>query len=185
MDHIPLSEVDFVLEMKDSTSDTEDHKEDTTVRHKMQIATLATGYNSGRTYYIATHSKDLLDKLISKLRRYAKIERSRAEASSIFRKTQLKVRKRYESNLVQGVMAILIGAVRNISSGQLSNLAKFFFEIMCAELVVEIVELWMHNRRVTVRRQPAKRRRFPNNFRPQPREDEPLLHAPLHRRAGR
>jgi hypothetical protein len=109
IDHVPLSEVDFVMEMKDST-DTEEQKE-ATVRHKMQIATIPTGYNSGRTYYIATHSKDLLDQLISKLKRYAKAERSRAEASNLFRKWQVKVRKRYESNIVQGVMAMMIGAV--------------------------------------------------------------------------
>ena len=96
--------------MKDSAD--EENKDDSAAqRHKMQIATLPTGYNSGRTYYIATQSKDLLDKLISKLKKYAKAERTRAEANSLFRKVQLKVRKRYESNLVQGVMALLIGAV--------------------------------------------------------------------------
>ena len=84
------------------------------MRHKMQIATLPTGYNSGRTYYIATHSNDLFENLIVKLKKYAKAERSRAEASSLFRKIQMKIRKRYESNIVQGVMALMIGAVRNI-----------------------------------------------------------------------
>ena len=72
---------------------------------------ISSGYNSGRTYYIGTHSKELLDKLFIKLKKYAKIERRKAEASSIFRKWQLKVRKRYESGIVQGSMALLIGAV--------------------------------------------------------------------------
>ena len=72
---------------------------------------LLSGYNSGRTYYIGTHSKEVLDNLVDKLKKYSKIERRKAEASSIFRKWQLRVRKKYESGFVQGSMALLIGAV--------------------------------------------------------------------------
>ena len=113
LDHIPLAEVDFVLEMKDSTDD-DDASKDDKLRHKIQIATLPSGYNSGRTYYISTPSKDQMINLMTKMRSNAKTERKRAEASSLFRKWQLKFRRRYESNLIKGTMALMIAAVSMI-----------------------------------------------------------------------
>ena len=98
------------MEMRDTEEDA-GAKEDATQRHCMQIATIPTGYNSGRTYYVATRSKERLVTLINKLKKYAETERTRAEASSLFRKMQLNVRRQYESNFVQGAMALMIGAV--------------------------------------------------------------------------
>ncbi len=113
IDHIPLSEVEFIMEMKDIAG--QEHGEDEVGdRHRMQIATLPKGYNSGRTYYIATPTKDLLDRLLKKLKQNTKAAIQRAEAKSLFRKLQLMFRKRYESNFVQASMALLIGAVRVI-----------------------------------------------------------------------
>ena len=43
IDHIPLAEVDYVLEMKDST-DTEELKDDSALLHRVQIATIPTGF---------------------------------------------------------------------------------------------------------------------------------------------
>ena len=114
IDHIPLSDADYIMEMKDDAGDEEEN--DTRQRHRIQIATLTSGYNSGRTYYLAAYSKELAHRLIDKLRKYAKVERKRAEASSLFRKWQLKVRKRYESGYVQGAMAMMIAAVRKLAN---------------------------------------------------------------------
>ena len=113
IDHIPLSEVEFIMEMKDIAG--QEHGEDEGGdRHRMQIATLPKGYNSGRTYYIATPTKDSLDHLLKKIKQNSKAAIQRAEAKSLFRKLQLMFRKKYESNFVQGGMALLIGAVRII-----------------------------------------------------------------------
>ncbi len=114
IDHIPLSEVDFVMEMNDAADD--DDGKDAAMRYCMQIATNATGYNSGRTYYIATKSKEHMVTLMNKVKKYAEVERTRAEASSLFRKMQLNVRRRYESSIVQVTMALMIGAVRYLNT---------------------------------------------------------------------
>ena len=115
IDHIPLSEVEFVKEMKVFDAPTEDDKqeeESSDDPHKLQIATLPTGYNSGRVYYLATRDRDEFTRLLAKLSRLAKAARKRAEAHTLFRKMQLKVRKRYEANPVQWLMALMIMAVR-------------------------------------------------------------------------
>jgi hypothetical protein len=98
------------MEMKDIAG--QEHGEDEGGdRHRMQIATLPKGYNSGRTYYMATPTKDLLDSLLKRIKQNSKAAIQRAEAKSLFRKLQLMFRKRYESNYVQGGMALMIGAV--------------------------------------------------------------------------
>ncbi len=113
IDYIPLSEIEFVKEMKDiaNPSDaggTSDHED----RYRLQIATVLTGHNSGRAYYLATLSKAGLDDLLAKLTKNAKAARKRAGAKTLFRMLQLKVRKRYESHFIQALMALMIGAVR-------------------------------------------------------------------------
>jgi hypothetical protein len=113
IDYIPLEEIEFVKEMKDiaNPSDaggTSDHDD----RHRLQIATVLTGHNSGRAYYLATSSKAGMEELLGKITKSAKAARKRAGAKTLFRMLQLKVRKRYESNIVQALMALMIGAVR-------------------------------------------------------------------------
>ncbi len=115
IDYIPLSEVEFVKEMKDianaSASDVggkADHED----RFRVQIATVLTGYNSGRAYQLSTSSKASLDALIEHLTKNAKAARKRAGTKTLFRMLQTKVRKRYESPITQGLMALMIGAVR-------------------------------------------------------------------------
>ena len=88
-------------------------------RHRMQVATLPKGYNSGRTYYIATPTKELLDRILKITKTNSKAAIKRAEAKSLFRKLQLMFRKKYESNFVQGGMALMIGAVSVIPQGTL------------------------------------------------------------------
>ena len=111
IDHIPLSEIDFVIEMKDQESQA---GLEATVAHdqyKLQIGTVENGYNSGRVYRIATRDREELKTLIARLTKFAKAARKRAEARTLFRKIQLKVLKRYETRHVQALMALMIMAV--------------------------------------------------------------------------
>jgi len=110
IDYIPLpvSEVEFVKEMDDIAGDKRNIHED---RCRLQIATLNNGYNSGRSYYLATNSKEELNRLISIISKNAAAAKERAEARTVFRKMQLQIRMRYESNLFQIWMALMIGAV--------------------------------------------------------------------------
>ena len=111
IDHIPFAEVDFVKEMEDIAGDKRKVHDD---RFRLQIATVANGYNSGRAYYLSTTTQTQLDELIEKMSKNAKAARIRAEAKTVFRKLQLKIRIRYESNHFQGWMALMIGAVSAI-----------------------------------------------------------------------
>ncbi len=126
IDYIPLEEIEFIKEMKDiaNPSDaggTSDHED----RHRLQIATVLTGHNSGRAYYLATSSKAGLDDLMDKLTKNAKSARKRAGAKTLFRMLQLKVRKRYESSIVQTLMALMIGAVRQAIPHRITCIVPF------------------------------------------------------------
>ncbi len=114
IDYIPLADIEFVKEMKDianaSAGDPEgktDHED----RYRLQIATVLTGHNSGRAYQLSTKSKSSLQSLLDRLNKNAKAARKRASNKTLFRMLQQKVRKRYESQITQGIMALLIGAV--------------------------------------------------------------------------
>ena len=111
IDYIPLSEVDFVKEMKNAAAQNDNDDGEIDETHKLQIATLPTGYNSGRAYYLATKNRDEFTLLLTQLSKLAKIERKKAEAKTFFGMVQLKVRKRYESSYFQGVMALMIMSV--------------------------------------------------------------------------
>ena len=82
----------------------------------LEIKTLPDGYNSGRTYYLSTHSQHTLDELIQCLSHKAQAARAQAETRTAFQRLQLRVRRRYESPLFQGLMAVLIAAVRRRAS---------------------------------------------------------------------
>ena len=113
IDYIPFAEVEFVKEMEaDITGDMRKNHED---RHRITISTEPNGYNSGRAYYLALNSKEELDRLTAKMTKLSNAARVRAQAKTVFRLVQLKVRNRYESNVVQGFMALMIGAVRCVS----------------------------------------------------------------------
>ena len=94
IDHIPLAEIEFVKEMKeafDAHGDADQKEGAHNDQHKLQIATLPTGYNSGRVYYLATRDRDMFSQLLPKLARLAKAARKRSEARTLFRMVQLKV----------------------------------------------------------------------------------------------
>ena len=109
IDHIPFAEISNVKEMVDAGEDTSD--DEGMFSHVMQIATRDDGYNSGRIYYLSTSSKDQLDELMKELRTKAKKARMHAEARTGFQRLQQKVRRRYESGIFQGLMALLIAGV--------------------------------------------------------------------------
>jgi predicted flavoprotein YhiN len=110
IDYIPFAEVKYVKEMKEAISDELESKVQSFV---LQIATDDDGHNSGRIYYFSTQSQELLDELIGEWSKKAVKARAKAEASTLFRKIQFKVRQRYESQEFQSVMAVLIAAVSN------------------------------------------------------------------------
>ena len=114
IDYIPLAEIEFIKEMKDianASATDAGGKADHEDRFRLQIATVVTGYNSGRAYQLSTSSKASLDALLDHLTKNAKAARKRAGTKTLFRMLQTKVRKRYDSPLTQGIMALMIGAV--------------------------------------------------------------------------
>ena len=111
IDHIPLADVVHIKEMAEAASEDQDRKGKENFSHVLQIATREDGHNSGRIYYLATESKESLDDLMSFLTKKSRKARSLAEAKTLYRRIQVKVRKYYESGQFQAIMAILIAAV--------------------------------------------------------------------------
>ncbi len=112
IDHIPFAEVLQVKEMKEAACDDfEGLNKDTRFSNVLQISTITDGYNSGRTYYLSADSKETLDSLIEFMSKKADVARTQVEARTFFRKVQLRVRRRYESQEFQSLMALLIAAV--------------------------------------------------------------------------
>jgi hypothetical protein len=114
IDYIPLAEVEFVKEMQDIANATVSDaggKSEHEDRYRILIATILTGYNSGRTYQLSTPSKKTLDDLVAHLSQNAKAARKRAGTKTLFKMLQMKVKKRYDSPVTQAAMALLIGAV--------------------------------------------------------------------------
>ena len=107
IDHIPLAEVLFVKEMDSNELDQNEKH-----HHVIQIATKEDGHNSGRIYYLSCGSKELSTKLISSLNAMAETARIQVEARTIFKKLQLRVKRMYRSSQFQGLMSLLICAVR-------------------------------------------------------------------------
>ena len=64
-------------------------------------------------YYLQT--SDRAQALLDRLTKLAKIARKRAQANTLFGMIQIKVKKRYESGIVQSLMALMILAVRTTS----------------------------------------------------------------------
>ena len=116
IDHIPFAEILHVKAMPDLTIETAVDEHLKLYTFAMQIATRDDGFNSGRTYYLSTHSQHTLDELIQCLSHKAQAARAQAETRTAFQRLQLRVRRRYESPLFQGLMAVLIAAVRRRAS---------------------------------------------------------------------
>lgn len=76
-----------------------------------QIETSEEGYNAGRVYTIQLKSETDFNAIINDLSRFCKIARDKAEARTRFKRTQDRVSKIFNSNPVQGFLALLIFTV--------------------------------------------------------------------------
>uniref|UniRef100_A0A7S0MVB5 EF-hand domain-containing protein n=2 Tax=Cryptomonas curvata TaxID=233186 RepID=A0A7S0MVB5_9CRYP len=115
IDFIPLAEIEFIKEMTEVLErrssivlDSGDGQAEES--HALQISTIKDGHNSGRAYYLRVESQEKMETLMRFLQKSSKAARRRVEAQSFFRKSQHTVRKIYESNVVQGLIAVLIAA---------------------------------------------------------------------------
>lgn len=77
----------------------------------MQIKTDRDGHNSGRTYYLKTSEPGDFGQVIAKLSSLSKTARKRAENKTRFERQQQTVRRFYNSNPFQYMMAALIFGV--------------------------------------------------------------------------
>ena len=116
IDYIPLAEVQYVKEMRDTADFNLPHADNahdgsSEAMHVLQIATDPNGHNSGRAYYLRAKSTENYEHILKSINKGAKVARRAAEAKNTFRRVQYKVRKMYESNAFQAVVAIMIGGV--------------------------------------------------------------------------
>ena len=86
-------------------------EEGTETLHALQIATTSEGHNSGRSYYLQASSQEELGRLKFQLQVNAKAARKRAQARTVFRHWQYRVRKIYESPIFQALVALFITGV--------------------------------------------------------------------------
>jgi hypothetical protein len=120
LDFIPLADIEFVKEIKDFSeglrrNSMPSHNSNSTLgeaQPALQIATRRDGYNSGRSYYLQAEPRDRMDALRERIQANAKAARKREEAANLFRQWQSSTRRVYETNAVQGFVAIIIAAVR-------------------------------------------------------------------------
>ena len=113
IDRIPLAGVDYV----EPYDENETMERDIAQSHQyycLQVGTNISGYNSGRVYNFRTKSKEIYDEILPQVRKLSLDARTRAEATTAFRNNQLvqlKVRKIYDHNLCQGLIACIISGV--------------------------------------------------------------------------
>ena len=155
VDRIPLDQVEFIKEFVDHLEDASDSLEElTTVDnsswHIMQIATIPGGFNGGRSYYLRSNSKYILEKLINLVSELSAQAKKRADKSSFFWRLQKRVAIYYTHDAFQAVVSLLIAGVSYCICTAFSaeDSAK-----------VSITELCLHNHRVAKQQQPGGRKR--------------------------
>ena len=107
VDRIPLEGVDYV-KADDGAATKSDSPDTSTQNYVLQIATNPESYNSGRTYYLRTTSKETYDEIVPLLSNYAQAARERAIASTVFQRAQLRVRNVYQHVVCQSIFAMII-----------------------------------------------------------------------------
>ena len=115
IDRIPLEGVDFVKAHYEAAL-MEGHSHDDSGGQSQdffcfQVATNAEGYNSGRTYTFRTRSKELYEETLPLLTSLAKKAKRRAQAHTLFRICQWRVRKVYSHSICQSIIALVIMGV--------------------------------------------------------------------------
>ena len=124
LDIVPLHEVmnvrDTTLQneiMADEDSEfegtTPSDDDQTEVKNVFEIETNPEGYNSGRVYQIQAESAQDFRTLFDNLTKLASVAREEAEAKTRFKKSQQRVGKVFNSNIIQRALAILVFGVRS------------------------------------------------------------------------
>ena len=108
IDRIPLAGIDYVKSNDDLGATMEAEMESSHEHFCLQVATDPEGHNSGRSYYMRTNQKDTYDDFFPALKKYAKIAKKRAQASTVFQRAQHKVRKVYTHFICQSIFALII-----------------------------------------------------------------------------
>ena len=180
VDRVPLSGVDFVKVFDENIS-VENHEIQSQNHFCLQVATNPLGYNSGRSYMLRSVSSSSRDEVLVLLSKLSKDAKKRAKAKTGFQKLQLKTKKYYEKDFVQGFIALIIMtvSVTRPASPRLHFVSSSFL------IAVSESELLLHHHGGAVpqpRRQP---RRVQNCPRPAPPAPQHLLHRFLHNRARR
>ncbi len=120
LDIVPLHEVKSIRDttlqneiMLDNDSDFDGSEIDETVKKNVfEIETEPEGYNSGRIYQIQAASAEDFRCLLEDLTKLASAAREEAEAKSRFKKSQQRVGKVFNSNIIQRILAVLVFGVR-------------------------------------------------------------------------
>ena len=110
VDRVPLSGVDFVKVFDENIS-VENHEIQSQNHFCLQVATNSLGYNSGRSYMLRSVSSSSRDEVLVLLSKLSKDAKKRAKAKTGFQKLQLKTKKYYEKDFVQGFIALIIMTV--------------------------------------------------------------------------
>lgn len=122
LDIVPLHEVKHVRDTSlqneimaedDSQFDgsSENDNDDTVKKNVFEIETIPEGYNSGRVYQIQAASAHDFRTLLNSLTNLSNTAREDAEAKSRFKKSQQRVGKVFNSNIIQRALAVLVFAV--------------------------------------------------------------------------
>ena len=134
VDRVPLSGVDFVKVFDENIS-VENHEIQSQNHFCLQVATNSLGYNSGRSYMLRSVSSSSRDEVLVLLSKLSKDARKRAKAKTGFQKLQLKIKKYYEKDFVQGFIAMIIMTV----SVTRPNLPRFQF--LSASFLIAVSEI--------------------------------------------
>ena len=108
VDRIPLDGVDYVKSGDDVGAKMDMELDASMQQYILQVATNPEGHNSGRSYYMRTGSKDVYDEIFPLLTKFSKTARERAQASTHFRRAQLRVRNVYQHIICQSIFALII-----------------------------------------------------------------------------
>ena len=107
VDRIPLSGIEYI-KANEEIGAMDIEVESSHEHFCLQIATDPDGLNSGRSYYMRTSSQKTYDDLFPTLVKYTKAARKQAQASTLFQRVQVRVRKFYARFICQAIFAMII-----------------------------------------------------------------------------
>ena len=114
IDRIPLAEITAITTVVDSNIGAELNENGLFKPdgdHTIHVATEQGGFNSGRAYYFRTDSKGALDDFVENMRRCVRVARKHRDNHNILQRTQLRLRRVYESKPSKGFIILLIALV--------------------------------------------------------------------------